>query len=149
MAADRQLAEIAGYTLRRLRTVRQICVRCDRRKIPDSSLCRRRDRARAADTGRRSERHRRDGPYRDLLLHRQGSDLGLVLRDAVWPEYPPAERLVPRGRWTEADRRVRQEVQHLQSADGQYRRANGWLVFEGDQGAGGFQRPQDADRRLG
>ena len=70
---------------------------------------------------RRAERHRRDGPHRLLLLHRQGPDLGAVLRRAVRAERAPAERLVLRRRRAEADRRLRREVQHLQPADGQHR----------------------------
>ena len=48
-----------------------------------------------------------------LLLHRQGSDLGAVLRRSVRPQHPPAECLVLRRRRHEADERVRQEVQCL------------------------------------
>ena len=59
------------------------------------------------------KRHRRDGPHRHLLLYRQGSDLGAVLRRPVRPQHPPAERLVLRRRRHEADERVRQEVQCL------------------------------------
>ena len=33
-------------------------------------------------------------PYRHLLFHRQGSDLGFVLRRAFRPQHPPAECLV-------------------------------------------------------
>ena len=86
-----------------------------------------------ADARRGAERHRRDGPHRLLLLHRQGSDLGAVLRGAVRPQCAPAERLVLRRRRPEADRRVRRQVQHLQSADGQHRLPDGRLVPQGDQ----------------
>ena len=39
-----------------------------------------------AGARRRAERHRRDGSQRAVLLHRQGSDLGAVLRGAVRPQ---------------------------------------------------------------
>src|SRR6266481_2059567 len=41
-----------------------------------------------------SKRHRRDGPHGYVLFYRQGSDLGIVLRRPVRPQYPPAECLV-------------------------------------------------------
>ena len=54
-----------------------------------------------------AERHRRAGPHRDVLLHRQGPDLGAVLLGSVRAERASAERLVLSWRRPEADRRVR------------------------------------------
>src|SRR5215831_11480827 len=41
-----------------------------------------------------------------------------------------------------------QKVQHLRHSRGQYRRANGRLVSQGDQGSFRSQRTQNADRRI-
>ena len=88
----------------------------------------------SASARRRAERHRRDGPQRAVLLHRQGSDLGAVLRGAVRPQCAPAECLVLRRRRPEADRRLRRQVQHQVPADGQHRLPDGRLVQQRDQG---------------
>ncbi len=60
----------------------------------------------------------------------------------------PAERLAVLRRWSPADRRVPARVQHRLLPDGQYRRADGRLVPQGDQVAGRSQGPEDADSRI-
>ena len=95
------------------------------------------------------QRHRRDGPHRRLLFHRQGPDLRALLLGAVRPEFAPAERLVPGPRRPGHAQRVRQEVQRLWHRRRQHRHADGRLVPQGDQDGRGLQGPQDAHRRLG
>ena len=48
----------------------------------------------SASARRSPEWHRRGGPQRPVLLHRQGSDLGAILRHSVRSQLPPTECLV-------------------------------------------------------
>src|SRR5262249_32519221 len=100
MAADGKLAEVARHPLRRLRDLRQARVRGHRQQVSSSNLCRGRDRASPASARRHSKWHRRDGPFGHVLLHRQGPDLGAVLRRPVRPQWPPTECLVYDGEGT-------------------------------------------------
>src|ERR1700722_782172 len=94
MALDGKLAEIAGYAVWRRGADGEGGCRSHRRQIPDPDLCRRRDRSRPAGSRCGPERHRRNGPYRLLLLLRQGSDLHLRLVGAGRGEHAPQPELV-------------------------------------------------------
>ncbi len=148
MAVHVELSEVARHALRRRRNLRQGGGRGDREQVPDPGIRGRRDRSGAAGGGCGDQRHGRDVPHRLLLLRRQGSDLRAALRRAVRAQRAHAECLgVFRGRHR-SDQRVLQEIQHLRAPGRQHRLPDGRLVPQGDQGAGRFQRAQDAHRRL-
>ena len=114
VAPDGELAEVARHAVGRRRDDGQARCRGHRQQIPDSDLCRRRNRAGPAGARRRAERHRRDGPYRVLLLFRQGPDFRVRHGGAVRPEPAPQPGLVHARRRQGAAERVLQELQrHL------------------------------------
>src|SRR5262245_29770437 len=133
MAADGQLAQVARYALRRAGIHGQTDCRAQREQVSNSGVRRGRDRARPASAGRRAERHGRDGPYRDLLLFRQGCRFHLRHGFALWTQHASARGVaVPRWRHG-ADERLPQDLQLLGDADRQHDMPNGRLVPQGDQ----------------
>ena len=86
VAAGHELAEKPRHAVRRRRVPREAGRRGDRQQVPDPRLRRRRDRAGVAGARRGAEQHGRDGPYRQLLLCRQGPDLQPRLHDPVRDE---------------------------------------------------------------
>src|SRR5215472_11682331 len=148
VAADVELPEIARHHLWRAGSLRQGGRGGERQQVPDSALCRGRDRAGPAGRRCRAKRHGRDVPYRVLLLFRQGFHFRLRHRRAVRSQQPHANRLDVFRRRHGADERLLQEVPYLRDSGRQYRRPNGGLVPQGDPGAVRSQRAQNADRRL-
>ncbi|MGY4442572.1 hypothetical protein ACVW04_005391 [Bradyrhizobium sp. LM2.3] len=111
MAHADELAEITRYALWRRRDDGQDGRGSDRQQIPDSDICRRRDRAGPSGARCRAERNLRNRPHRVLLLFRQGPDLHLRLGRAVRTEHAHQPGLVHAGRRQGRPERVLQEVQ--------------------------------------
>src|SRR4051794_7522758 len=128
-----ELAEKPGYAIWGGRVPRETGGRGDRQSVPDPCLRRRRNRAGAAGPRRGAEQHGRDGPHRELLLHRQGPDLQPRLHDPVRDELPADERLDDACRRAGAVAQVLRRLQHIQHSGRQYRGADGRLVPQGDQ----------------
>ena len=147
MASGVELPQVARHAVWRGRDLRQVHRRDDGQQVPDPRLRRRRDRARPAGARRRAERHRRDGPLRRHLLCRQGSDPRLRYCSAVRHQRAPAGGMDQVGRRTRAAERSLQGLQHLQPAVRQYRRPDGRLVPQGDQGRRRPQGPEVPHRR--
>src|ERR1041384_8810232 len=87
MADADELAEVARYTLRRMRILRQAYPRDERRQVPDHGVRSWRNRARPADSRRSAERHGRDGQHGLLLLLRKGRGIHLRDRASVRPQH--------------------------------------------------------------
>ena len=121
----------------------------DRQQVPDPRLRRRRDRAAVPGARRGAEQHRRDRPYRELLLRRQGPDLRDRFDDPVRHECAPDECLDDAWRRHGSAAQFLQGLQCLQPAGRQYRGADGRLVAQGDQDGRRSEGHQDADCRAG
>ena len=130
----------------RCRSHFQACRGGDQQQVPDSGLCGRRNRS---GVRRRRRRAERDGPvlsHRAVLLFRQGPDLRVRVRHSFRLECAAAELVdVPRRR-PRALQRLPEGIQHRQLRRRQHRRADGWLVPQGNQDGGRPEGPQDAYR---
>ena len=120
----------------------------DRRQIPDPDLRGRRDRAGAAGARRGAatapSRCATPRPTTTSARTRPGRCSARCRSASTRASRTPGSTTAA----AEADGRVLQEVQHLQPARRQHRRADGRLVPQGDQGGRRPERPEVAHRRL-
>ena len=147
MAHGVELSQVARYYLRDGGRVREVAGRDDRRPLSDPRLRPDGDRAGPLRSRRGVERQRRSLPHRLLLLLGQGSDLRLRHRGAVRAQLPHAECVDVRRRRHRPDECVLRPLQHLRATGRQHGHADGRLVPQGDQQAGGLARPEDPHRR--
>ncbi len=102
---------------------------------------------RLAGRGCGDERYRRDGPFRLLLLHRQGHRLRLRHRDPWGPNSRQMQAWLFHAGGLELLNEFYAKFNHRQSAGRQHRRPDGRLVPQGDQVRGRSAGPEDAHRR--
>ena len=146
MAPRGELAEEPGYAVRGSRAGCQTRRGNYRRKIPNSRVCGRRDRARLAGARCGAGRHRRARSHRDLLLLRQGSDIRPGHRRMLRHEHAPAECLVVFRRRFRGDGTAVQGIRLHRAALRKYRLPDGRLVPQGDQIGRRPEGHEDEDR---